>query len=116
MMIVLAILSVIQIILLWLILKEAKKPVEVRVKKEGEPKSKDEPFKVKITPELLAQWQSTREETIKMVDEQRRSSADLVDKRERLYKQFLEAERLQRSTEASNLRAQLDILDWVMNI
>lgn len=67
-------------------------------------------------PMLKDRWRREREEKVQMIEKNRRSSDELLAKREDLHSRFLVAERTGDTIMAPKLKGRIEALDWTMNI
>jgi hypothetical protein len=65
---------------------------------------------------LRYKWWRTKQEKIKTINERRRTSKELFLKKQELYEKYLEAERQERSDDIIKLKAQLELLNWIIGL
>lgn len=65
-------------------------------------------------PIMEDRWRRQREARVMVIENKRRSSDELLKKREDVYQRYLEADRQENSDEAVRLQAKVAALDWAM--
>ncbi len=74
------------------------------------------PFKVNVTKDIQARWITTRQEKIKMVEQQMMTAEQLVEYREKLQQEYLTAERMAKKDDVVILKAKIEAVEMVMGI
>jgi hypothetical protein len=74
------------------------------------------PFKVNITKDIQARWILTRQEKIKMVEQQMMTAEQLFEYREKLQQEYLAADRMAKKDDAILLKAKIEAVETVMGV
>ena len=74
------------------------------------------PFKVNVTKDIQARWIKTRQEKIKMIEQQMMTAEELLNYREKLQQEYLVADRMAKKDDAILLKAKIEAVETVMGV
>lgn len=74
------------------------------------------PFKINITKDIQARWETARQEKIKMVEQKMMTAEQLFDYHAKLQEDFLIIERTGKKDDASLMKAKIEAVETVMGV